>query len=348
MITPVILSGGNGSRLWPLSRPESPKQLLALTGEETMLQMTLSRTADARRFASPIVIASARHAGEIERQVGARIGTLVLEPSARGTAAAIALAALLSEPQAPLLVMPSDHLIRDNEAFLRAVERGLPLAQQGWLVTFGIMPHRAETGYGYIRQGAEIAPGAHRVERFVEKPDAASAAALLASGNHLWNGGIFLFRADTYLEALQTHAPEVLEAARGAMAEAGGERHIYPNAEAFASAPAISIDYAAMEKADLVAVVPVEMGWSDIGSWDALYEVGAKDAEANLTDGDVVALDSQGCLLRSDGPTIVTVGVQDLIVIASGDSILILPRGDSQRVKEAVEALQASKSRGEA
>jgi mannose-1-phosphate guanylyltransferase/mannose-1-phosphate guanylyltransferase/mannose-6-phosphate isomerase len=343
MIIPVILSGGSGTRLWPLSRPERPKQLLALTGEETMLQMTLARTSDPTRFSAPIVIAAALHADEIERQIGAQIGSLVLEPAARNTAPAIALAALLAPPDAPLLVMPSDHLIRDGKAFLDAVQSGLALAEQGWLVTFGIVPHRAETGYGYIRRGETLAPGVFQVERFVEKPDAATAETLLASGDHLWNGGIFLFRADAYLAALEAHAPEVLLAARRAMAaRSGSERHVHPDAEAFAAAPSISIDYAVMEKAADVAVVPVQMGWSDIGSWDAYYGVGEADADGNLLIGNVSATDSRGCLIQSDGPTVVTVGVDDLIVVVSGDSILILPRGQSQRVKEALDALSAS------
>jgi mannose-1-phosphate guanylyltransferase/mannose-1-phosphate guanylyltransferase/mannose-6-phosphate isomerase len=345
MIIPVILSGGSGTRLWPLSRPEQPKQFLALTGERTMLQMTLGRTLDRERFAAPIVIAGSSQADEIQRQSETEIASLVLEPVGRNTAPAIALAALLAAPDALLLVMPSDHLIRDQQAFLDAVARGLTLAEQGWLVTFGIVPHRAETGYGYIRRGDALAPGVHRVERFVEKPDAATAEALLASGDHYWNGGIFLFRADAYLAALGTHAPEVLHAVRRAMANrTGSERHIYPDAEDFAASPSISIDYAVMEKADAVAVVPVEMGWSDIGSWDALYEVGEPDADGNLLTGNAVAADSRFCLIRSDGPTIVTVGVQDLIVVASGDSILILPRGQSQRVKEAVDALRAARA----
>jgi mannose-1-phosphate guanylyltransferase/mannose-1-phosphate guanylyltransferase/mannose-6-phosphate isomerase len=336
MITPVILSGGAGTRLWPLSREASPKQLLALTGERTMLQMTAERWS-----VPPIVVAGARHADEIERQLG-KVGLLVLEPAPRNTAPAIALAALLAPSERPMLVMPSDHVIADVAAFHSAVEAALPAAKEGWLVTFGVTPERAETGYGYIRRGSAIAPGVERVEQFLEKPDAATAQAFVADGKHVWNGGIFLFRPDAYLAALEQHEPAVLDAARRALEgkqESG--RRVYPDAHAFASSPSISIDYAVMEKAERVAVVPVSMGWSDVGSWDALHELGEKDGCGNLAKGEVVAIDSANCLIRSDGPAVVAVGVKDLIVIATGDAVLIVPRGESQRVKEAVEALKA-------
>jgi mannose-1-phosphate guanylyltransferase/mannose-1-phosphate guanylyltransferase/mannose-6-phosphate isomerase len=237
--------------------------------------------------------------------------------------------------------MPSDHAIRDLAAFEAAVQAAVPLAEDRWLVTFGIAPDRAETGYGYIRRGAELAPGAYRAEAFLEKPDAATAQAFVADGDHLWNGGIFLFLPDAYLAALERHEPAVLDAARRSVEGRGNAgRRIYPEAHAFASSPSISIDYAVMEKADRVAVVPVSMGWSDVGSWDALHELGEKDGSGNYSAGEVVAVDSANCLIRSDGPTVVTVGVRDLIVIATKDAILIVPRGESQRVKEAVEALK--------
>lgn len=345
MITPVILSGGSGTRLWPLSRVARPKQFLPLTGERTMLQMTALRTRNADLFARSIVVASAQNASEIERQleeVDSAPAMLVLEPAARNTAAAIALAALLAPADAPLLVIPSDHLIRDVDAFLAAVEIARPVAEEGWLVTFGIKPERAETGYGYIRQGESIAPGVQRVDRFLEKPNAETAAALIADGRHLWNGGIFLFRSDAYVAALEAHAPDVLEACRAAIAgkepDAG---RLSPDAQAFARSPGISIDYAVMEKADRVAVVPVSMGWSDIGSWDALHEIGEKDSAGNLVVGEAVAVDSSNSLIRSTGPTVVAVGVEDLIVIATEDAVLVVPRGESQRVREAVAALKA-------
>jgi mannose-1-phosphate guanylyltransferase/mannose-1-phosphate guanylyltransferase/mannose-6-phosphate isomerase len=222
------------------------------------------------------------------------------------------------------------------------VEAARSAAEAGWLVTFGVSPDRPETGYGYIREGEAVLPGVRRAERFLEKPDAATAARLIAEGSHLWNAGIFLFRADAYLAALQTHSPQVLEAVQQAYADRREEgRRILPQAHAFAASPSISIDYAVMEKAERVAVVPVSMGWSDIGSWDVLHEIGGKDERGNLLGGDAIAIDSSNCLVRSDGPAVVTVGVEDLIVIASSDAVLIVPRGQSQRVREAVEALEA-------
>jgi mannose-1-phosphate guanylyltransferase len=339
-IIPVILSGGSGTRLWPMSREERPKQFLALTGARTMFQLTLDRASDAGRFAEPLIVANARHADLIEGQLGECAATLILEPLARNTAPAIALAALAANPADPLLVMPSDHVITDTSAFMAAIDAALPLVERGWLATFGITPDAPETGYGYIRTGEEAAPGAYRVDHFVEKPDAATAEAMLAQGGYVWNGGIFLFRADAYLRALAEFAPAMLDAARESMnaATRTGQR-ILPETQAFAASPSDSIDYAVMEKADRVAVIPVSMGWSDIGSWDALHTLNA-DTGGNAHSGDVIALDTANCLLSSDGIRIAAVGVSDLIVVASGDSVLILPRGQSQNVKRIVEALR--------
>ena len=332
-IVPVILSGGSGTRLWPMSREDRPKQFLPLTHERTMFQLTLDRVGTG--FADPLIVANARHAELIDEQLEGRTATLILEPAARNTAPAIALAALAAKPDDVLLVMPSDHLIADVQAFRVAIETALPLAERGWLATFGITPDAPETGYGYIAMGEEAGPGVRRVERFVEKPDRATAEAMLTQGGYVWNGGIFLFRADAYLRALESFAPAMLAATRAAME--GAVRtgyHVHPDADAFAASPADSIDYAVMEKADRVAVVPVAMGWSDIGSWDALHAIGAGHV------GDVLAIDTENCLLRSDGIRIAAVGVKDLIVVASGDSVLIVPRGQSQDVKRIVQALQ--------
>jgi mannose-1-phosphate guanylyltransferase/mannose-1-phosphate guanylyltransferase/mannose-6-phosphate isomerase len=343
-IVPVILSGGSGTRLWPLSRTGRPKQLLALTHADTMLQMTARRAPGDAGFAAPIVVASAAHADIIEEQlaaVGSAPSALILEPMARNTAPAIALAALVAEPDAVLLVMPSDHVITDPDAFRAAIDRALPLVADGAMATFGIEPDGPETGYGYIQAGDALSDGAHAVARFVEKPDRATAQSYLDAGNHYWNGGIFLFRADTYMAALDRHAPAMADAARQAVSGSAREgARLFPDPVAFSGSPSDSVDYAVMEKADRVVVVPVAMGWSDVGSWDALHQLAERDAAGNAHHGEIVAIDSANCLVRSEGPLVAIVGVSDLIVVATGDAILIMPRGESQEVKRAVAALQ--------
>ncbi len=353
-VVPVILSGGSGTRLWPMSRPEHPKQLLALTAAETMLQLTVRRTAPTAEsglsFGTPIIVANAAHADMIERQladIDVHDSRILLEPAGRNTAPAIALAALAAQaPSDALLVMPSDHVIVDLPAFHAAIARALPLVEDGWLVTFGITPDAPETGYGYIKTGDVLDTGVHAVDRFIEKPDADRASAMLAEGGHVWNAGIFLFRADAYLSALETYQPDMLASARQALDDAMYDgRRIYPSAAAFAACPADSIDYAVMEKAEKVACVPVYMGWSDVGSWDSLHAIDATDGSNNSFRGDVVALGSTGCLVHSDGPRVVMSGVTDLIVVVSDGEILIVPRGQSQDVKKLTEALKARDSR---
>jgi len=343
-IVPVILSGGSGTRLWPMSRPERPKQLLALTAEDTMLQLTAKR-AVGEVYGAPIVVANAAHADLVDAQLvaaGAAAQALILEPAGRNTAPAIALAALaVDDGDAALLVMPSDHVIADVDAFHRAIAAALPLVAQGWLVTFGIAPDAPETGYGWIKIGAAIGTGVHRVDSFVEKPPRERAEAMLASGDHAWNGGIFLFRASDYLAALGQFAPGILTATEDAMARARRDgTRIFPDAAAFATSPSDSIDYAVMEKAAQVAVVPVAMGWNDVGSWDALHAISDLDEDGNAHRGTVLSIDTRNCLVRTDGPRVALVGVEDLIVVASGDDILILPRGRSQEVKKLIEAMK--------
>lgn len=345
-IIPVILSGGSGTRLWPMSRPEMPKQMLALTAEETMLQLTARRTPEGERFAAPVIVANALHADMVEEQLGAveaRAQALILEPMGRNTAPAIALAALAAGSGSdPLLVMPSDHVIADVAAFHAAIHAAMPLVTDGWLVTFGIAPDAPETGYGYIQVGETIGEGVHKVRRFVEKPRRELAEAMIAAGDHAWNGGIFLFRADAYLDALEKSAPEMLAASRAAMDRAVREgTRILPDATEFAKSPSDSIDYAVMEKAERVAVVPVSMGWSDVGSWDTLHAISDCDANGNACGGDVVAIDTADCLVRAGpGKRVALVGVSDLIVVADGDDVLILPRGRSQDVKRIIEAMK--------
>lgn len=339
---PVILSGGSGTRLWPLSRASMPKQLLALTSERTMLQETALRRV-AGRDHGPLVICGAAHAQAIAAQL-AEIGIvpegIVVEPCARNTAPAIAFAAVhiaARDPAGVMLVMPSDHVIDRPEALLAAIDRARAPVDQGWLATFGIAPSAPETGYGYIETGAEIAPGVHAARRFVEKPDAATASAMLADGGFTWNGGIFMFRADAFLAVLAEHAPAVLAAVNAAHdGAATSGALIHPAAAAFTAAPSISVDYAVMEKAARVAVVPVDMGWSDIGGWDALHAHGPATADGNIHGGSgrIETIATRDCLLRAEGTTLATIGIDGLIVVATPDAVLVAARGEGQAVRD--------------
>ena len=350
MLIPLILSGGSGTRLWPVSRKNLPKQFLSLAGHGTLFQQTVARTLQLPEVAAPIVVASEDHrflAAEQLREAGVEGGAVVLEPLARNTAPAIALGALEAlrrDPEALLLVLPADHLIGDTAGFVDAVQRALPAARQGWLVTFGIRPDRAETGFGYIRRGETIGGGAFRVERFVEKPDLATAESYLTDGSYDWNSGMFLFRADRYLEELGMHAPAMLAAVRTAHAAAHADLDfVRVDKEAFAKVPEDSIDYAVMEKTARAAVIPVSCGWSDIGSWSALWLAGERDAEGNLREGDTLAVDTRNSLLRShDRHLIATVGVDDLVVVTTPDATLVAHRDAAQDVKKVVEQLKAA------
>lgn len=348
-VVPVILSGGSGTRLWPVSRPERPKQLLALTAAETMLQLTARRTdataASYISFGAPILVANANHADVIEEQlaeIGITDSQILLEPFGRNTAPAIALAALVADnPADALLVMPSDHVILDLPAFHAAIAQALPLVSEGWLVTFGITPDAPETGYGYIQMGEPVQGTVNAVTRFVEKPDAVRASEMLAEGGYAWNAGIFLFRADAYIAALEEFQPDMLVAAKASLEKGrkDGQR-FYPDATSFEACPSDSIDYAVMEKAAKVACVPVDMGWSDVGSWDSLHAISDKDDNGNAVRGDVLTLDTARCLVHSDGPRVAMVGVEDLIVVVAHGDIMILRRGQSQNVKKVTEALK--------
>lgn len=342
-IIPVILSGGAGTRLWPLSVADRPKQFLALAGEESLLRQTARRVGDPGRFEAPMIVASRGHGMAILAQLAeedAAPAELILEPCPRNTAAAIALAALSADEADLLLVLPSDHVIADEAAFHAAIDSALPLAKEDWLVTFGIAPDRPETGYGYIRRGEPLARGVFRADRFVEKPDRATAEKYLADGGYDWNAGIFLFQAASFLRALEEFEPAILAAAREALEKGSREEgHILPDDESFARAPSLPVDVAVMERSSRVAVAPCDMGWSDLGSWDSLYQLGPRDEAGNSVGGDAIAVDSENCLIRSDGPTVVAVGVSDLIVVASGDAVLVVPRGESQRVRDALDAL---------
>lgn len=345
MIHPVILSGGSGTRLWPLSRAGRPKQFLALgAGGGSLLADTAARISDPGLFHPPLAVCGAAHADMVAEALAEHGATLLVEPAARNTAPAIALAAHALPPDALMLVLPSDHVIGDVAAFHAAVRAGVPLADTGWLVTFGMEAGRPETGYGYIALGEEIAPGVRRALAFVEKPDRETAERYVADGGHVWNAGIFLMRADAFLAALARHAPDIAAAAGAAMAGAArtGAR-IDPDAAAFADAPARSIDHAVMEKAGRVAVVPAAIGWSDVGNWEAIADLMPADAAGNRIAGPALAEESGGCLIRSDGPLVLAAGVENLVIVATGDAVLVMPRGDGQRIRRAVEALRKAK-----
>ncbi|WP_255602161.1 mannose-1-phosphate guanylyltransferase/mannose-6-phosphate isomerase [Glacieibacterium megasporae] len=353
LIVPVVLSGGSGTRLWPVSRSLHPKQLLPIAADHSMLQATVARLSGTG-YAAPIVVGGEEHRFLIADQLaehGCVPAAIILEPEGRNTAAAIALAALSAlshDPAAVLLVVPSDHVIADTAAFGRAVETGLAAAKAGHLVTFGIAPAGPETGYGYIEHGAPLdgLAGVSGVERFVEKPDSATAQRFVDGGRHAWNGGIFLFGARAYLDELAAYGPTVAHACAAAMAAATTDGvFIRPERAAFLGSPNISIDYAVMEHTAHAAVVPVEMGWSDVGSWGALWDIAPHDAAGNALDGDVVAIESSNCLVRVDnGPAVAIVGVEDLVVVSTRDSVLVIPRNRSQEVRAVVDELKSRNS----
>ena len=350
MLIPLILSGGSGTRLWPVSRKNLPKQFLALAGKGTLFQQTLQRTMRLPNVAAPIVVASDDHrflAADQLLELGIENATIVLEPLARNTAPAIALGALqaLRRGGDPLLlVLPADHLIGDTEAFLDVVQQATSLADQGWLVTFGIRPDRPETGFGYIRRAQAINASGFQVEQFVEKPDLATAESYLSDGRYDWNSGMFLFKASRYLEELAEHAPEMLAAVRAVDAKTTADLDfVRIDQEAFSHVPDRSIDYAVMEKTLRAAVIPVSCGWSDIGSWSALWLTGEKDTDGNLSEGDTLSIDSHNSLLRShDRHLLATVGIDDLIVVTTPDATLVAHRDAAQDVKRIVEKLKAS------
>ncbi|HWC55846.1 MAG TPA: sugar phosphate nucleotidyltransferase [Sphingomicrobium sp.] len=343
-IIPVVLSGGSGSRLWPYSTEDTPKQFLSFTGAKSLFQLTLERVRDRRRFASPIVVANIRHAELCDRELAEEIDAqLILEPFARNTAAAIAMAAVAAKQShgedALLLVMPSDHVLEDMAAFHAGIRAAEAAARSGYLVTFGIRPTGPDTGFGYIKVGDELAENrdVREVSRFVEKPPLESAEQMIADGKHLWNAGIFLFRAGTFLDEVMLHAPEIGSAALQAVVS--GQRcgnRIIGDKDALEACPSESVDCAVMEHSRRLVVVPMAPGWSDLGSWDALAEL----LEAS-SHGPITALDCDDCYIRSDGVQVAALGVRDLIIVASGQRLLILPRGRSQEVKKLLSAMES-------
>lgn len=350
-IHPVILSGGSGTRLWPASRALFPKQLLAMTGEHSMLQETALRFHAHAGFTRPMVICNAEHqfiVADQLRLIGADATDLILEPEGRNTAPAAALAALRvaeTDPTGLVLLLASDHVVTKPDVLRDAVLNAVPAAEQGRLVTFGVRPHRPETGYGHIRIGAQIdgVPGCHAVDRFVEKPDYGTARAYVASGDYLWNSSLFLFRADGYLNELKRLAPEIETACRAALAGATSDLGILrPEPAAFAASPSISLDYAVMEKTDKAAVVPVDPGWSDVGSWTALWEISEQDERANALIGDIVTHDVRNTLIRAESRLVTAIGVENVIIAETSDAVLIAGMNHAQDVKLAVDMLKSA------
>jgi mannose-1-phosphate guanylyltransferase/mannose-6-phosphate isomerase len=347
-VYPVILSGGAGSRLWPLSRRLLPKQLLPLAGSRTMIQETALRFSR-DQFANCTIICNEEHRfliAEQLREAGVKNATIVLEPVGRNTAPAAAIAALSvarAESEGIVLLLPSDHVIEDIDAFHKAVATAVTAAESDTIVTFGIKPRAPETGYGYICAGDVLAgtTGCLRVQRFVEKPDRAAAEKYIADGNYYWNGGIFLFKASALLKELERLQPAMLAACKTSFEKARKDLDfIRLEEESFKSSPAQSFDYAVMEHTTRAAIVPVEMGWSDVGSWHALWDITEKSDTGNATKGDVIAERVRNSYLRSDGPLLAAVGVEDLVVVATTDAVLVSHRDAAQDVKKIVDELE--------
>lgn len=349
MILPVIMAGGSGSRLWPLSRALYPKQFLKLNGSGTMLQNTLTRL-EGLDCADPMLICNEEHrfiAAEQLRQLGELNHNIILEPAGRNTAPAIALAAFTAVSQGSdpvMLVLAADHIMQQPEAFRESVAKALPFAEQGKLVTFGIVPTGPETGYGYIERGVAQGDNGFDVARFVEKPDADTAQQYIDSGKFYWNSGMFLFKASRYLEELKAHRPDIYNACEQAMTDVNADLDfVRVNKEAFLSCPEDSIDYAVMEKTQDAVVVPMDAGWSDVGSWSSLWEVSDKDTDGNVHHGDVMSHNANNNYVFAETGLVATVGIDDVVVVQTKDAVLVVKKDQVQDVKKVVEALKKHK-----
>ena len=347
MLLPVIMAGGTGSRLWPMSRKNLPKQLLKLDGDLTMLQATVDRLQGLPCMA-PSVICNEDYrfmVAEQLRQMGSDTSALILEPVGRNTAPAIALAAIEATRHGDdpvMLVLAADHVIRNADAFRQCVVEGNALVEKGKIVTFGIVATHPETGYGYLKAASKT--GASAVEAFVEKPDAATAQRYFDSGDYFWNSGMFMFKASRYLTELGKHRPDILEACQKAMANVGHDLDFTRvDADAFAACPSESIDYAVMEKAHDVWVVPMDAGWNDVGSWSALKDIGDKDANGNVCHGDIIMHNTSNSYIRAENKMIATVGLDNVIVVETKDAVLVANGDNAQDIKKIVDKLKAEK-----
>jgi mannose-1-phosphate guanylyltransferase/mannose-6-phosphate isomerase len=358
VIIPVILAGGSGTRLWPLSRELQPKQLLALTDNHTMLQNTLLRLAGMTETARPMVICNETYGAMVDsqlRDIDMPASSIFLEPVGRNTAPAVAVAALKAAAnnlEALILVLPADHLIQNISAFHAALALGMGFAQQGGLVTFGIVPDRPETGYGYIRKGQSVqihksqgpddAIFGFSIAEFVEKPDLQTARQYVSSGDYCWNSGMFMFPVSGVLTELRRFVPDIVGACERAMAEGRAESDFfYLDHDAFAACPSDSIDYAVMEKTSHGVMIPLNAGWDDVGSWEALWKVGKKDAFGNVISGDVICVDTKNSFVRSESRLVTVLGVQDLAIVETPDAILVSALSNTQGVKQIVDRLKS-------
>jgi len=350
-IYPLILSGGSGTRLWPLSRAAFPKQLLSLVSSVSMLQATVLRAAALPDVQPCTIVCNEAHRFLIKEQlaeIGQQSASLILEPAARNTAPAIALAAfslVASDPDALMLVLPADHVIDDVDAFVEAVMAASQAALSGYLTTFGIRPGSAETGYGYIKQGGLLPQDGgkvHAVAEFVEKPDRIKAEQYLAEGNYLWNSGMFVFSAASYLNELARHCPAMHASAKLAMEQASDDLgFIRPDTEAFLGSPSDSIDYAVMQQTDRAAVVPASFGWNDVGSWSSLWDIARKDGQGNAIQGDAYVADTRNSYVRADSRLVAVIGVDDLVVVETADAVLVMHRSKAQDIKGAIQYFEA-------
>lgn len=359
MIVPVILSGGSGTRLWPLSRELYPKQLLPLIGKSTMLQATVARLSSIPDIAEPIIVANESHRfmiAEQMRKMNVTPSAIILEPVGRNTAPAVAVAALNASAKGAdpvLLVLPADHVIRDPSAFQAAVAEGVKYAMDGKLITFGIVPNAPETGYGYIKKGRALKARithhaspitAFHVARFEEKPGSAKATSFVRSGDYLWNSGMFMFKASAYLKELKQHAPEMLKACEKALKDSTKDfDFLRLDEKAFSKCPGDSIDYAVMEKTKAAVVVPLDAGWSDVGSWSSLWEVLPKDKQGNAFSGDVLAHDLKNSFIFAGHRLVAAIGMKDCIIVETSDAVLVAHKDESQKVKFIVEELKKQK-----